>query len=361
MRILMLIPELEIGGAERVFVSLANSFSECFDVEIVTLNKCVSHYEVDTRIMLINLDKRRLRRGVRRKLIYPLVFMKRFMRLTGEVSRFQPDIIVSFLHTANVLALAESFCSGIPLVISERNDPTQYHALRKAVCALAYGRADRVVCQSSFAAAFHAKHGSNCVVIPNPINPKAIGHFSPHPNGKIVAVGRLVTQKNHMLLIKAFQRVQLVHPECLLEIYGNGPLKAKLDDMIMRLGLGDRASVKPAKENIISELASSTCFVLSSNHEGQPNVLLEAMATGIPVISTDFPSHTAAELIKDGVNGFLIPLNSEEQLAKRIITIIEDPSLRYLFALNNGRVCNAHSLSSIAQRWIDLFRELTAK
>jgi glycosyltransferase involved in cell wall biosynthesis len=201
------------------------------------------------------------------------------------------------------------------LVVSERCDPAEQGKANRFFERRFYRKADVVVCQSQAVTLFFPeKHRENTTVIPNPIAAEAI---PPRHEGKrrhtVVGVGRLAKQKNFAMLIRAFARLPERFLDYTLEIYGGGPLEAALNEQIAELGLSERARLMGVKKGVMHHVADAALYVMSSDYEGFPNALAEAMASGIPVISTDFSTGVARDLIKEE-NGIVIPVGDEDAL-----------------------------------------------
>lgn len=136
----------------------------------------------------------------------------------------------------------------------------------------------------------------------------------------ILGVGELSEQKDFETLIRAFDRV-VDNQQARLVILGEGPRREKLETLIAELGLGDVVSMPGFVDNPYAYMAKTDVFVLSSRWEGCPNVLVEAMACGAPVVSTDCPSGPE-EILKDGKHGLLLSVGDEEQMARCVINVL---------------------------------------
>ena len=136
--------------------------------------------------------------------------------------------------------------------------------------------------------------------------------FKPRYEGErektITAVGRIDENKNHELLIRAFAQIAGQFPEYRLVIYGEGDKRQELCKLSEELGLKNRISLPGSIEDVSEAIYKTSVFVLSSNTEGMPNTLIEAMIMGLPVIATDCPCGGPAELIRSGENGILTPV-----------------------------------------------------
>ena len=153
------------------------------------------------------------------------------------------------------------------------------------------------------------------VVLKNPVDAQRIPEqYTGERERVIVGAGRLSQQKNMPLLLKAFARFAPNHPEFKLRIFGEGELREELTELARSLQIAGQVELPGRSTALLEKMNSSAMFVLSSDYEGMPNVLLEAMCMGMPCISTDCPSGGPRELIKDGVNGLLVPVGDEAAL-----------------------------------------------
>lgn len=141
--------------------------------------------------------------------------------------------------------------------------------------------------------------------------------------GEIVTCGRLTEQKNHRLLIDAFAEVQKIYPFATLKIYGEGVLREKLQNQIDSLNLNEKVFLMGATNDVAKALQTADLFVLSSDYEGMPNALMEAMAAGVPCISTDCPCGGPRELFGEDASDKLVPCNDSAQLAEAICKVLE--------------------------------------
>ena len=172
----------------------------------------------------------------------------------------------------------------------------------------------------------------------------------------ILAAGRLEAQKNHALLIRAFHRVRQTR-DARLAILGTGQLEGELRRLVRELGLHDDVAFLGWQSNPYPYMRRACVFVLSSNYEGFPNALLEAMACGTPVVATNCP-HGPSEILMGGRCGVLTPSGDETAMAAAITHLLDNADLRQQFAAQGRLRVEEFSVSRITGQYSDLFHEL---
>lgn len=327
MRIVFLSYLHGFGGAEKQNVMLANAMVERgHDVTIVSI--CVDNncYSLDERVKYMFLPDRKT--GILRVLT-------RYQDIKKTLNELKPDVTVNFwFQSAYMTALMRKSITG-KVVYSERGDPgdREYSGAIGIIRKFTLPRIDGFVFQSKGAQSFFNKAvQSRSVVIPNPVFVKTCDFPEVKKRKKvIVTVGRLHPQKNQKLLVDAFALIADCIPEYTLEIYGEGELKNELQKQIDNLKLTNRVFLKGTSKEIHRLIYDASLFVLSSNYEGLPNTLLEAMALGIPSISTDCKPGGAREIIDDNVNGIIVPVEDKHKLALAIIKVLNDSKMQIEF------------------------------
>jgi glycosyltransferase involved in cell wall biosynthesis len=282
-------------------------------------------------------------------------------RLRAAIVASQPLAVISFLDRANVLTLLAAAGLGLPVVVAERIDPRHRvlgHSWR-AMRQLTYPAASRVVAQTESALAYFPpwiqRRG---LVIPNPVQPPPGFTAAPDaPPPVVMAMGRLERQKGFDLLIDAFARVAPAHPEWRLEIWGQGPLRERLEAQAADLGLGDRVRLPGVTRRPGAAMEGAGLFVLSSRYEGFPNALCEAMACGLPAISFDCPSGPR-EIIRDGEDGVLVPAGDVAGLAAAMGRLMGDGAERARLAARAPDVNNRFGMTKVMGIWEALLEEL---
>lgn len=320
MKILFVLGSMTKGGAERVVANLSNNFCSKNEVSIIVTPPDKPMYELNPKINYYCLDEK----SPKEKLITRN--FRRISKLHKLLKAIKPDIILSFLPEPTYRLMIANFFMKYKTIISVRNDPNiEYNNfIKKMLVKLLYSRADGFVFQTVDAQKwFNTKIQRNSVIIPNPINPNFVTNpYTGTREKSIVTVGRLVEQKNHQFLIESFSIIHKKHPEYILKIYGDGPLKKELQTLITKLNLSKCIFLMGEVDDVKKEIYKAGMFVLTSNYEGMPNALMEAMAMGIPCISSNCPIGGPKFLINDGKNGYLYELNQKEELINKIEIVI---------------------------------------
>ena len=200
------------------------------------------------------------------------------------------------------------------------------------------------------------KGWKNVSVIPNPVAFKC--DEPSNLNEKVViSMGRLHHVKNFSALLRAFSQVVKEHPDWILRIYGDGELKQALQDQINVAGLQDNVFLMGFSNDMKSALRQSSIFAFSSLVEGFALVIVEAMECGLPAVSYQCPCGPK-DIITNGKDGFLVPVNDEQMLAERICSLIEDENLRHQMASEAKLRAQHYHVENIAQQWMNLFNEI---
>ena len=215
----------------------------------------------------------------------------------------------------------------IPFIVSIRIDPKiAFGTLKRKISLSLYDLADGFVFQTDeMKEWFSKKIQDKSVVIPNPVNKDFLCKPYDGERKKVVVnVGRLTEQKNQKMLISAFAEFKKTFPDFKLKIYGEGPLREELQKQIDDLGISEDAKLVGVVSNIKDEIYDASMFVLSSNYEGMSNALMEAMALGMPSISTDCPPGGSRFLIRNNEEGILVKVGDIGELANAMCKIAED-------------------------------------
>mgnify|MGYP001179326404 FL=1 len=172
---------------------------------------------------------------------------------------------------------------------------------------------------------------------------------------RCIAAGRLESQKNFKDLITAWKTVDARHPDWKLSVYGDGSQKESLQDQIDSMGLKGKVTLKGRTNDVRKELLGSSCLVMSSRFEGFPMILLEALATGLPIVSYDCPKGPS-EIVTIGANGYLAKVGDTGTLAQGICSVIANEELRKRFGAESKRRSENFTLEKTMEKWDALFK-----
>lgn len=350
MKVSFFIGSMSRGGAERVISILANDYCQRgWDVDIVLLLENKVEYDLDNRIRIVDITKKA--GGYLQNAPRWLLGIRRYLR------KRKPDRVVSFIGRINALVLTASIGLKLPVVVSERNDPKHdgRGAFMQSYCNCIYHRAKAIVYQNAHEqSCFDKSLESKGCIIPNPVSVAAVrdGQLPPI----VTTAGRLIEQKNQKVLIDAMAQVHKVHPEVKCRIYGEGSLRQALQTQIDTLSLTDTVTLEGNVKDIHARLAQCGIFALTSDFEGLSNALIEAMMVGLPCITTDYSG--ARELITDGENGLVVPMNDADALAAAILKLIENEDGYADILAEQGKLSGSRfRAEAVLQQWHSVIEE----
>ena len=360
-KIMFVLPRMNGGGAERVISILANRLCDRRDVTVLVLVSQESFYSLDDRVRFISADFK-VNRTNRFFRIISLAanFLRSVFFVRKQISKINPHIVFSVLEETDIVTyLAMLGKKETARVCSERNDPTKRSRLMQFILKKIYQNSDCLVCQSATVSDFYSNvPDSRKKVIPNPVD------FSKYPERvsegekkRVVGVGRLREQKNFRMLIDSFALVAEQHSDVDLVIYGEGSQREELERRISELGLEGRVELPGASRQVLADIRDATVFVMSSDYEGFPNALVEAIAVGVPVISTDFPTGIARDIIKEDV-GIVIPCGDKNALANALETLLSQPEKRRYIRENGYKSVCEFETDKVVEMWDELFASL---
>jgi GalNAc-alpha-(1->4)-GalNAc-alpha-(1->3)-diNAcBac-PP-undecaprenol alpha-1,4-N-acetyl-D-galactosaminyltransferase len=364
-RLTFVINSLTGGGAERNVVRLASAMARRGDlVTLVTLHRHIPDaYDVPTGVTRVHASPESVR-DVR--WFDALRSRARAAALRRDLVATTPDVIVAFLENVNLQVLRAMHGAGIPVVVSERIDPRR-HATRlpmRVARATLYPSAARVHLVSAELLDWATAQVPRWrpVAIPNPVDiPKtALAPAAGQAEPTVMAMGRLSPQKGFDVLLAAFASAGRTRPAWRLVILGEGESRAALQAQAERLGIAPRVTWGGHVRDPFPMLAGADVFVLSSRYEGFPNALLEAMAMGRAVISTACPTGPR-EIIREGRDGFLVPVDNTGALAAALERLMDDPAARLALGQAAREVTQRFAPEVIHQQWSDLLSDVIAE
>lgn len=353
---------LERGGAERVVSNLAGQFVENgYEVYIATEWQGEDEYVIDSRIKRVHvgLTQKQEKHNRIHKFIDRVVNLRKFVRKT------KPDVVIAFARKANYRALTATIGMKVPVVLSVRINPVGWYdkLSDKIQIPLLFPRASGCVFQTADQRDFFPEYlQKRSKVILNPINEKFIGNPIPKEREKkVVHSGRLVDFKNQQMLLKAFKIVHETHPDYILEIYGPDSLdgtKEKLEAYITEKHAEQYMKLMGGSDKLEKDMMYGAVAAFSSDYEGMPNAMLEAMALGLPVVATDCPPGGPRMVIESGKNGILVPVDDEKKMAEAINSLIENPDLAEQYALEAAKIGKKAGPELIFKEWQEYLEEI---
>lgn len=356
---------LERGGAERVVSNLAGQFvNHGYDVYIATEAQGENEYVIDEKIhrVHVGLTQQQETKGRVTK------FIDRILNLRKFLLDIQPDIVIAFARKANYRALTATIGTRIPTVISTRIAPVGcYDALSdKIQIPILFRRAAGCVFQTQEQKDFFPEYiQKKSRIILNAINPVFIGNPIPEQREKaVVHSGRIVDFKNQFMLIRAFEIVHQKHPDYILKIFGQDTHDGtweKLEALIAENKAWDYVKLMGGSNQLHKDMINGAVAAFSSDVEGMPNAMLEAMALGLPVVATDCPPGGPRMVITPGENGLLVPVGDEKALAEAINQLIENPEYAAKLGKNAAKIGEKAGAEVIFKEWEDYLLEICDK
>lgn len=362
MKLAIYISGMRKGGTERKVANLANYMSDKGH-EVVLVNA----YRFDDEFAVNESVKRLVCEPSKDELPGSRIgnYRARFNALKDIWVREKPDVILSFIGKTNIMTLLTSKGLNIPVAVGIAGDPNEeyYNPVLKFLARNLFKKADAVILQTERSKAFFPKKVlDKAVIMRNPVSPDFdIDRFEGERDKTVVTLGRIDDNKNHALIIDAFASIADKYPEWKVIIYGEGPSKEALEAKVRDLGLSNRILFPGYTDDVVGVLKIAGVFVLSSNTEGSPNALIEAMMMGVPVISTDCPCGGPGELIRDGQNGLLIPVNDRVKMQDSLQKLFDNPHFAEQIGRESARTRDIYSPKKVFEAWEKLLETLANK
>jgi len=367
-KVMFFLPTLGGGGAERTVIQLANSFVEQeLDIDLVVCNlqgeKSKLKSEISSKINLIDLDCGRVVNAI--------------LPLKKLLLNFDYDILISTqTHSNIVCGIAKKIAKvQTKLIFREVSTPSKNMNLsgfKKTIFQFlvkwTYTSAQDIVCVSNGVLKDFKKYYNysidNLITIYNPVlddkyfeklTQPVNHHFFSEANKVILAIGRLTEAKNFKLLINAFSKLQRNYPETRLIILGEGELRSNLEDLIVKLNLNHVIDLPGFDSNPYAFFKYSSLFVLSSNWEGLPGVLIQALASKVKIVSTNCPSGPM-EILKNSQYGILVECNNQKAMVEAMESAIFGKYVQFSEEAFEQH-CQQFYKHRILQSYLDLMKQ----
>lgn len=288
-------------------------------------------------------------------------FALRFKTLQNVWRQIEPDLILSFIGKNNIMAIITAKHLNIPVVVSVRAKFEMEYPSKAMMLAMKYTfpKAAGIVLQSMGAASkLSDRLKKKVTVLPNSINPVFIRKLYQGDRDKtIVTVGRIDGNKNHKLIIDSFANIKDEYPDYKVLIYGDGPDRVRLASYVADKDLSEKIIFEGSVTDIADRIEKAGMFVLSSNMEGMPNALIEAMSLGLPCITTDCMYDTS-ELIQDDINGMVVPKGDIASMTGAMKKIIDDNEYAIRLGNKASEIQNELAPDVINRKWEDYFASI---
>jgi glycosyltransferase involved in cell wall biosynthesis len=358
MKIIFHLNSMGRGGAEHVVSILSHKLAQAgHDVTITTQWYSENEYEIDPKVKRVHVglteadeNSGRIKKA-----------FSRLFRLRDFIKKENPDLVISFCSKANFRSAFSLFGMNTPLIVSVRNNPVEDYKGHFMSTKYMEKKAAGCVFQTPDAMKFFSESfQKKSVIVFNPIAEEYLDVRSEREknpvtrNKVIVNVGRITKQKNQLLLLKAFKKIAGDYPDHILRIYGDTQETSifnELNAYLKENNLSDRVSFMGTAKSMKDEISDAAMFVLSSDFEGMPNSLIEAIALGIPSISTDCPCGGSRMLIDDHKSGILVPIKNEAALAEAMDSLLKDSAFAESLGSNALSVIDKVHPDKICKDW----------
>jgi glycosyltransferase involved in cell wall biosynthesis len=358
-KIIFYIDSMQLGGANRVMANLVNHFSEK-NIDVVLVNDIVpvegkKEYGVNPSVRRVFLDQGDFTSVSRMKKV-----VTRIRKLRRLIKAEQPDVVISFMGPPNFRMLVATLGLRTKKIVSVRNDPNREYGtgITKHIARILFRLADGCVFQTREAAEYFPQCVQNkSKVIFNPVDERFYVQNLKNEEKEIIMVGRLQPQKNPELGIRAFAAISEKYPDYKLILYGEGELKDSLKEVAQRLSVDNRVVFYGQTSDTKEKMAKATIYLMTSDYEGMPNALMEAMAVGVPVISTDCPCGGPRAIIENVNQGILVRCRDEEQIASAIDKLLANEQLRATMRIAARKRAEMFHPHEIFKQWEEYLKK----
>lgn len=352
MKIGLVTNSLRGGGAERMTARLAHAFCGMgYDVVVYLFDKTNMKYELPHQIEIYGRQTRNGEKYLNKEI-------KRVLSLRNVIKKEKVDVLLAVRSGVAPIAVLAAKNTKCKVIGAERANPCVYSRMYKWMFKMSARMCDGYVFQTVGAASCYPGSVQRKAVVIGNIAPvferkENIGNVSLG----ICSAGRLVAGKDFRTLILAFHKVWCAMKGVTLNIYGEGEQEEELKCLVKKLGITTAVFFEGFKENLMEEMQKYSVFAFASRSEGIPNVLIEAMSVGMACVSTDC-NFGPSELIRDGENGFLVPVGDVDELAEKMMALLKDSELRIRMGERAREIQNRYSEDRIANEYLQYMRSV---
>lgn len=361
-KIAFYIGSLSKGGAERVFVNLADYFrEEGYRVVMVTQYQREDEYDLPDGIdrILSDIGGEKVTAG---RIVN---FLRRLNKLHAIWKEQKPDLVLSCIGKNNFMAVVTTMGTKTKAVVSVVGEAKEEYPTRvmRLLADFLFSRAAGIILQTERSRSFFCrKVGEKAVILPNSLNPVFIRpRYEGVREKRIVSVGRMDANKNQEMQLRAFAALKDKYPEYTLEIYGDGELRPHIEETVANLGVAERVFLPGVVQDVAARIWRASLFLLTSYSEGVSNALIEALALGLPVIATDVPSGGTEELMTDEVNGLVIPAGDQTALTHAMDRLLGDADYADRLGREAAKIQERLAPERVNTLWKDYFEKVMDK
>ena len=348
---------LTFGGSSKMLAFVANAMAqEGHDVTMVLYEGSDVMQPLHSNIKVWN--KNIMCQGATKH-------FKMISQLKKIIKEIAPDVIISFLCFPNFYATIIGRILRIPVIISERGNPYTLKGLRNRIIYSMFNLANGAVFQTEGARAFFGKGlQKRAAVIANPVvKREGLTMYDPKTGNHVIShIARYENvQKRQDLMIKSMHGVIKSYPDAILKLYGEGADLEMLQNIVKEEKLTENVLFMGRTDKPEQAMIDSEVFALTSDYEGIPNTVIEAMSVGMPVVSTDCDPGGARLLIENGTNGFIVPKNNPEAIAEKIVELFSNQDLREKFSKEAAKITERFTEEKIAGQWLEYIHKIAKK
>lgn len=357
-KVLIFIDKISYSGASKIACWLCNGLAEGgMNITLASHQRLNTTRQLDNRVNYIQIDSGtggRISRGLRS-----------ISNLRKTIKNSDYDVCVGFLPTeCFYMRLATAFLN-VPMIACERSDPYLEQSFMAKMGRFFFRFAEGAVFQTEGAKNYYPKRlQKKSAVIPNPVFESTTAYVAYSDRDDTIGYsGRLfIRQKRQDVLLEAFSNVCKRNSTVKLVIFGDGPDEEALKNLAVSLGVSDRVIFAGKVSDVPKHIARCKVFVFTSDYEGIPNSIIEALQTGVPVVSTDCSPGGAKLLIQDGVNGFVVERQNPKAIADRLLWILSNEAEAETLSQNAVFVKDRFIADDIIKQWCNyLCRFIGAK